>query len=147
MATSFYRREFGIASNEFMIPDCFGFPASLPSLFAHAGLKGFSTQKLTWGSAVGIPFNVGVWEGPDGQSVVAALNPGDYGSSISDDLSHDPAWIQRVEGDGTKSGVSVDYRYYGTGDRGGAPSDASVNWMEKKPRRGRAAPNPLGGGK
>ena len=127
----FYRREFGIASNEFMIPDCFGFPASLPSLFAHAGLKGFSTQKLTWGSAVGIPFNVGVWEGPDGQSVIAALNPGDYGSSISDDLSHDPAWTQRVEEDGKKSGSYVDYRYYGTGDRGGAPSEDSVKWLEK----------------
>ena len=31
--------------------DCFGFPASLPSILAHAGLKGFSTQKLTWNSA------------------------------------------------------------------------------------------------
>ncbi len=29
-----------------MLPDCFGFPASLPSILAHAGVKGFSTQKL-----------------------------------------------------------------------------------------------------
>ena len=98
----FYRREFGVASDEFMIPDCFGFPASLPSIFAHCGLTGFSTQKLTWGSAVGIPFNVGVWEGTDGQSVIAALNPGSYTSSINDDLSHDKGWIQRVDEDGKK---------------------------------------------
>jgi alpha-mannosidase len=127
----FYRREFGVASNEFMIPDCFGFPASLPSLFAHSGLTGFSTQKLTWGSAVGIPFNVGVWEGPDGQSVIAALNPGSYTSSINSDLSNDKQWIERVEDNGKKSGVYVDYAYYGTGDRGGAPGENSVQWMEK----------------
>lgn len=46
----FFRREFGVASAEYMLPDCFGFPASLPSILAHAGVKGFSTQKLTWGS-------------------------------------------------------------------------------------------------
>ena len=127
----FFRREFGVASNEFMIPDCFGFPASLPSLFAHAGLTGFSTQKLTWGSAVGIPFNVGVWEGTDGQSVIAALNPGSYNSSIDQDLSNDGRWLQRLTEDGAKSGVFVDYRYYGVGDRGGAPGESSVQWMEK----------------
>src|SRR5690242_14417320 len=40
----FFRREFGIASAEYMLPDCFGFPDSLPSLLAHSGIKGFSTQ-------------------------------------------------------------------------------------------------------
>src|SRR3989441_8150184 len=83
-----------------MLPDCFGFPASLPSLMAHAGIKGFSTQKLTWHSAAsvggpgspedtpaGIPFNVGIWEGPDGRSVIAALNPGSYDGDINSDLS------------------------------------------------------------
>ena len=58
----FFRKEFGLASEEYMLPDCFGFPAALPSLLSHCGLKGFSTQKLTWGLAIGkIPFNVGVW--------------------------------------------------------------------------------------
>src|SRR3984885_12282507 len=76
----FFRKEFGVASAEFMLPDCFGFQASLPSVLAHCGVKGFSMQKLTWGSAVGIPFNVGVWVGPDGKSVVAALNPLSYTS-------------------------------------------------------------------
>ena len=42
----YFRKDFGKASNEYMLPDCFGFPASLPSILAHAGVKGFSTQKL-----------------------------------------------------------------------------------------------------
>ena len=95
-----FRAEFGKASAEFMLPDCFGFPASLPTLLAHAGVKAFSTQKLSWGSSanggglesveetpVGTPFNVGVWVGPDGSTVLAALNPGSYNGSITTDLS------------------------------------------------------------
>ncbi len=47
----YFRHEFGKASEEYMLPDCFGFPADLPSILAAAGIKGFSTQKLTWGSS------------------------------------------------------------------------------------------------
>ena len=126
-----FRRDFGMQSEEFMLPDCFGFQASLPSILAHCGIKGFSTAKLTWGSAVGIPFNVGVWVGPDGKSVIAALNPGAYDSGVTDDQSKDAGWIRRINADGRRSGVFVDYRYYGVGDRGGAAKEASVQWVEK----------------
>src|SRR5262249_59715321 len=87
--TQFFRHELGKTSAEYMLPDCFGFPASLPSILAHMGLKGFSTQKLSWGSAarvggpgsienmpVGVPFNVGFLGGPDGDGVIAGFNPG-----------------------------------------------------------------------
>jgi alpha-mannosidase len=95
-----FRREFGKASAEYMLPDCFGFPASLPTILAHSGVKGFSTQKLVWGSSAnaggpesleetpeGTPFNVGAWVGPDGESVLAGLNPGSYSAGIYTDLS------------------------------------------------------------
>ena len=48
---TYFRKEFGKASAEYMLPDCFGFPASLPTILAHAGVKGFSTQKLSVGVA------------------------------------------------------------------------------------------------
>ena len=101
----YFMREFGKTSAEFMLPDCFGFPASLPSILSHVGIKAFSTQKLSasWQPAArsagpnsaektpdGIPFNVGVWEGPDGKSVIAALNPGSYSGSVTYDLSATP---------------------------------------------------------
>src|SRR5665213_1763276 len=83
----YFRKDFGIASAEYMLPDCFGFPWSLPSILAYSGVKGFSTQKLVWGSSVpdqpttpygmegkGIPFNFGTWVDPDGKGVLAALN-------------------------------------------------------------------------
>ncbi|MBI5382026.1 MAG: chitobiase/beta-hexosaminidase C-terminal domain-containing protein [Opitutae bacterium] len=127
----YFRREFGIASDEFMLPDCFGFPAALPSLLAHAGIKGFSTQKLTWGSPVGVPFKVGVWNGPDGSSVIAALDPGAYVGKVTEDLSRSDKWLKRINTTGQISGAYVDYHYYGTGDIGGAPKEDSVRWIEK----------------
>lgn len=126
----YFRREFGQASAEFMLPDCFGFPASLPSLLGHCGVKGFSTQKLSWGSAVGIPFNVGIWEGPNGTSVIAALNPGSYGAQIGEDMSKNQDWLKRVKRNGERSGVFADYFYYGTGDVGGSPTEGSVKWAD-----------------
>ena len=147
----FFQREFGKTSAEYMLPDCFGFPASLPSILAHAGLKGFSTQKLTWNSAAraggpgsieetprGIPWNVGYWVGPDGRGVIAALNPGSYGGQIREDISRSPStagnnlvdWPRRVERNGKVSGVFTDYHYYGTGDTGGAPREDSVRMMQ-----------------
>ena len=150
----FFKREFGKTSAEYMLPDCFGFPASLPSILAHAGIKGFSTQKLTWNSAApvggldsiqqtppGIPFNVGWWQGPDGRGVIAAFNPGSYGGQIQHDLSDFPShgpngssvhesWPHRVQVNGNASGVYTDYHYYGTGDTGGAPREDSVRVLE-----------------
>ena len=118
---AYFRKEFGVESVDFLLPDCFGFPGYMPSVWAHAGLLGFSTQKLTWGSAMGIPFNLGVWEGPDGRSVIAALNATNYTGSLPDRQDTDRHWIDRIDDNGRRSGVFADYRYYGVGDVGGAP--------------------------
>src|SRR5487761_636380 len=148
-----FRHEFGKASEEYMLPDCFGFTADLPSILAAAGIKGFSTQKLTWGSSapvggpdspedtpVGTPFNVGVWIGPDGHSVLAALNPESYSGGVSYDLTRSKRppdvrnfidWPKRVNLDGKVSGVFADYHYYGTGDIGGSPDENSVKLVEE----------------
>jgi alpha-mannosidase len=162
--TQYFRHEFGKTSAEYMLPDCFGFPASLPSILAHMGIRGFSTQKLTWGSAarvggpgsientpVGIPFNVGFWEGPDGRGVIAAFNPGSYGGQVREDISKSPIiadpnarnnpidWPGRVTLNGKASRLLTDYHYYGTGDTGGAPSEASVKMMEAIVTKGMAS--------
>ncbi|MFZ0338317.1 MAG: glycoside hydrolase family 38 C-terminal domain-containing protein, partial [Terracidiphilus sp.] len=162
---TYFRKEFGKASDEYMLPDCFGFPASLPTILAHAGIKGFSTQKLgsDWQPAPivggpnspektpeGIPFNVGIWEGPDGETVIAALNPLEYVGGIRYDLSKTPPpppigttpakvfgaggdltdWVKRIAIDGKLTGVYADYHYIGTGDIGGATDEESVKFLE-----------------
>lgn len=171
----YFRRDFGKASNEYMLPDCFGFPASLPTILAHAGVKGFSTQKLSPGwqpgpivggpdspekTTFGIPFNVGVWKGPDGEQVIAALNPLGYGSRIRYDLSKEPQpldaaglspqqkardeaervdWVKRINLDGQVTGVYADYHYVGTGDIGGATDEETVRMLEAIVTQGKIA--------
>ncbi|HEX6729450.1 MAG TPA: glycoside hydrolase family 38 C-terminal domain-containing protein [Pyrinomonadaceae bacterium] len=173
---NWFRKEFGIASDEYMLPDCFGFPASLPTILAHAGIKGFSTQKLSsaWQPAphvggpdspqktpVGIPFNVGIWEGPDGSTVIAALNPLSYGSQVNYDISKAPPppppaesnlspqqnqarsrsledWTRRIKINGEGAGVFADYHYVGTGDVGGSPNENSVRLMHAITTRSKA---------
>jgi alpha-mannosidase len=100
-------------------------------LLAHAGLKGLSTQKLTWGSAMGIPFNLGVWVGPDGNSVIGALNAGDYTATCPAGIARNPGWLKRVQDNGAKSGVFADYLYHGVGDIGGAPRDISCRNLQE----------------
>lgn len=122
----YFKREFGKESVDFMLPDCFGFPASMPTVWAHCGLLGFSTQKLSWGSAVGIPFKVGRWIGPDGKHVIAALDPGPYVGAIKGRPDTNAEWVKRVNTNGERYGVFADYHYYGVGDQGGAPHEKDV---------------------
>lgn len=122
----YFRKEFGKESADYMLPDCFGFLCNLPTVFNHAGLLGFSTQKLTWHSAAGIPFNVGVWNGPDGKGIIAALNATDYGGSVEKRLDKGAKWIDRLNDNQKKTGYAFDYRYYGVGDQGGAPKENDV---------------------
>lgn len=117
----FFKKEFGVESHDYMLPDCFGFLANLPSIWNYCGLIGFSTQKLTWHSAAGIPFNVGIWNGPDGKGVIVAFNATDYGGRVVPHLDKNNYWNDRINENMKKYGLSFDYRYYGVGDRGGAP--------------------------
>lgn len=128
---NYFKKEFGTESDEYMLPDCFGFPASLPSVLAHCGLRGFSTQKLTWHSANGIPFDIGVWQGPDGRSIIAALNPGNYGAKYPLDLANNPQLLDRVNRHGENYGIFADYLYFGQGDRGGAPDEETVSFIDR----------------
>jgi alpha-mannosidase len=130
-------------------------------------VKGFSTQKLVWGSSApvggptspeqtpkGIPFNVGIWDGPGGKSVIAALNPLTYSGNIYYDISKSSEefnkrlyfvdWPKRLALDGKATGLPVDYHYYGTGDIGGSPTEASVKLLEDIVTKARAPlPTPI----
>jgi alpha-mannosidase len=127
----YFQREFGKTSRDVYLPDCFGFGYALPSIAAHSGLEFFSTQKLTWGSWVGVPFDIGVWQGVDGSTLTAALNPGAYVSRVRGDLSRDSVWVETIERQGETSGLYAGFKYYGTGDTGGGPDSLSVAWVEK----------------
>ncbi len=134
----FFKQEFGKESHDVLLPDSFGFSYALPSIAAHSGLVGFSSYKLSWGSAIPLPFDLGMWRGPDGTEIAAALNPGSFANRVDTDPSADSKWIDRVNKQGETSGVYLGLRYYGVGDKGGAPNEESVTNVQ------RAVDNPTG---
>jgi len=131
LGEQFYQSEFNKKSKDIFLPDCFGFGYTLPTIAVHCGLTSFSTQKLTWGSAYGIPFDLGVWQGVDGSRIFAALNPGAYVNKININPALDSTKLNSIQKTGEKTGMYLAYSYYGVGDRGGAPDAKSVDLLER----------------
>lgn len=121
----FFRREFGVESNDIFLPDCFGFGKALPSVSAHSGLTGFSTGKLAWGCAVPTPFDVGRWNGPDGNGVWCALKPFSYTTLLKNPRKNERI-IEKLKENQQKYSLDCTFNYHGNGDRGGAPHKKSI---------------------
>ena len=126
----YFEKKFGKRSVDIYLPDCFGFGWALPSIMAHANLMGFTTQKLGWGGAYGIPFDIGVWQGPDGAQVLASLNPHDYYFTLK--KLRDWDFVQQKLDENEKYDLNSTMIFHGIGDRGGAPKEASVAFVEQE---------------
>lgn len=127
----YFKEKFGKESCDIFLPDCFGFGYALPSIMKHAGLKGFTTQKLSWGSAYGVPFDMGLWQGVDGSKVYACLNAQSYRYKFSGDIRGDISVINKITQNAFESGIPQTLHLYGTGDWGGAPTEESVQAIEE----------------
>ncbi len=130
----YFREKFGVESNDIYLPDCFGFGRALPSIAAHSGLTGFSTQKLTWGGSVDVPFDIGRWTGKDGKAIWCALKPGPY-SSVAGNVRKHKIALSNLKENMEKSAAALTMIYHGTGDRGGAPVVASAKNVVKSMRK------------
>ena len=132
LGQEFYRKELGVESTDIFLPDCFGFGWTLPTVAAHCGLIGFSSQKLDWRNNPFYgkskhPFTIGLWKGVDGASVMLAHGY-DYGRRWdNEDLSENKYLMELSK----CTPLNTVYRYYGTGDVGGSPTIASVASVEK----------------
>lgn len=136
----FYKREFNKKANDIMLPDCFGFGYTLPTIASHCGVEYFHTQKLEWRakpfyeSGWKIPFHFGWWEGAGGAKLLAVMDGGDYSWDPEQyDFTDDKDFRYRL----SKSPVNAVFRYYGTkssrydGDRGGSPRILTVESIRR----------------
>ena len=113
-----FAEHFGVTSTEVWIPDVFGYPGSLPQIFAAGGMRRFVTQKLSWNRTNRFPHQTFWWEGIDGTRVLthfppvdtynAEMTPGELSESMERFAEH--AW----------SDVSL--IPFGYGDGGGGPT-------------------------
>lgn len=130
IGNSYFAEKFGKRSVDIYLPDCFGFGWALPSIAHHSNLKGFTTQKLAWGSAYGIPFDIGKWYGVDGNYIYASCNPHDYYYTLTKLRNWD--FVQDKLKKNEEYGLDWTYMFHGIGDRGGAPEEASVRYVENE---------------
>ncbi len=139
LGEEFYKKEFGQKSIDIMLPDCFGFGYTLPTVAAHCGLYAFHTQKLQWRKAPfyadgkKFPFEFGIWQGIDGSRILAAPNGSGYSWNPREDVTDLPELKEKL----ANSAVNAALRYFGTrssrhgGDRGGSPLPISVRVIDE----------------
>ena len=65
--------EYGKESVVLWLPDCFGFPATLPQIMKGAGISYFVTTKLGWNETNRFPHDIFSWRGLDGSEVFSYL--------------------------------------------------------------------------
>lgn len=117
-----FEQWFGRRCEEVWLPDVFGYPASLPQIFAQAGCRRFVTQKLSWNEQNSMPHHTFWWEGIDGTRVLTHFPPVDtYNAEMQ------PTEIARAEANFREAGWS-DWSLmpYGYGDGGGGPTREMV---------------------
>ncbi len=126
LGSRYFEEKFGKKSTDIFLPDCFGFGYALPAVMKHSSLNGFTTQKLSWGSAYGTLFDIGIWQGVGGSRVFATLDAKSYRSKFSGDIRADLGIINKISSNAFKFGFPQTLHLYGTGDIGGAPTEESV---------------------
>lgn len=127
----YFERKFGVRSNDIFLPDCFGFGWALPAIAEHANLKGFSTQKLSWGSTYGVPFDIGIWTGSNGKSIFASLDAKSYCTTFKKVRTNDKL-LKKLNKNIKNFDFNWTFGYHGVGDVGGAPKEASVKTVEEE---------------
>ncbi|MGB8857914.1 MAG: glycoside hydrolase family 38 C-terminal domain-containing protein [Ilumatobacteraceae bacterium] len=79
----YFESRFGARCKEVWIPDVFGYPASLPQIFAAGGCDRFVTQKLSWNKQNRFPHSTFQWQGLDGTQVLTHFPPVDtYNATV-----------------------------------------------------------------
>jgi alpha-mannosidase len=118
----YFESRFGIRCREVWIPDVFGYPDSLPQIFAAGGCDRFITQKLSWNKQNQMPHHTFRWTGIDGTHVLAHFPPVDtYNATVS---PNELAYAAKNFRDDAWSNWSL--MPYGHGNGGGGPTREMV---------------------
>ncbi len=74
----FFMKEFGISSDIYWLPDCFGFTAALPQVIKKSGMKYFLTSKLQYNDTNEFPLSVFRWRSHSGDEVLSYMQKVHY---------------------------------------------------------------------
>lgn len=110
----FFLKEFGICSEIYWLPDCFGFSWALPQIIKKSKLKYFLTSKLLSNDTNKFPYSQFIWRSHSGDEVISYLMPTGYGGEYTaSDIQKCFYGAQQTDITGVSLGM------FGYGDGGG----------------------------
>ena len=123
----YFKEEFGKDMKMCWLPDCFGFPATLPQVIKGCGMDYFMTIKIMSNTVNEFPHSSFKWKGLDGSEVLAHMEPaGDYNSGASP-----LAIFKSNKRNKEKESVPVCLLLYGDGDGGGGPGEGHIEYVSR----------------
>jgi alpha-mannosidase len=123
----YFQDALGVDSRVLWLPDVFGYSGALPQILKGCGVKGFTTQKITWAYNGGEPFpyNTFWWEGIDGSAIPAHIFT-DYNSQTRPNAVMD-RWTTRLQ----PNGISTMIFAFGYGDGGGGATRDHLEFLRR----------------
>ena len=110
----FFKTEFGVDSDTYWLPDCFGFTWALPQIIKRSGMKYFLTSKLQYNDTNEFPLSVFRWKAHSGDEVLAYMQKVHYQGD------YDPDYVRRTRSSNRQNNiVDTSFGMFGYGDGGG----------------------------
>ena len=110
----FFLKEFGVSSDTYWLPDCFGFSHALPQIIKKSGMKYFITSKLRNQDTNRFPHTLFKWKGHDGSEILAFNQRTHYQGD------YDPAYlVESADQCDLKGTMKTAFGMFGYGDGGG----------------------------
>lgn len=110
----FFLKEFGVSSDIYWLPDCFGFTWALPQIIKRSGMKYFVTSKLYWNDTNEFPYSVFKWKSHSGDEILAYLQKQPYQGEFNA-----PYVINTRHNNRQNNIVDTSFGMFGYGDGGG----------------------------
>ncbi|ORY32631.1 alpha-mannosidase [Naematelia encephala] len=130
LGQNFFESRFGKRCETFMLPDTFGYSASLPQIARLSDCRNFFTQKISWNAYNAFPHTTFNWIGMDGSQILTHMTPVvNYNSTC-----HFPDIIKGYTGHHNLDVCTDAMILFGNGDGGGGPTPE----MLERLRRARA---------
>lgn len=119
----FFVREFGIDSDTYWLPDCFGFTWALPQIIKKSGMKNFITAKLCANDTNAFPHSMFKWRSHSGDDVTA------YFTRVSYQGEYDVDRVFECRNGNRQSSIAdISFGMFGYGDGG---SGSTTDMLER----------------
>lgn len=110
----FFLKEFGVSSDIYWLPDCFGFTWAMPQIIKRSGMKYFNTAKLYYNAYHKFPYSTFNWRSHSGDEIIANVQQCHY------EGEYDPKYLKNCWKASSQKEITLkSIGSFGYGDGGG----------------------------